>query len=127
MSFDVISSGDECGKACIDHHLTEPGIHLFTASWCGHCKRMLAEHEAHKASMPEKSKRYSQQNNVMNVKVVKHDREEFDANELKRMVENGDIEGYPTIYFVRHDGKKMKYEDRRELSKLNEAYEKFNS
>ena len=125
MSFAVISSGDECGEACIDHHLTEPGIHLFTASWCGHCKNMLAEHEAHKASMSEKY--VPELDNVANVKVVKHDREEFDADELKRMIENGDIEGYPTIYFVRHDGKKMKYEGRRELSKLNEAYEKFNS
>lgn len=125
MSFAVISSGDECGKACIDHHLTEPGIHLFTASWCVHCKRMLKEHEAHKASMPGKySRRFD---NVTNVNVVKHDREEFTKDELDEMIKNRDIDGYPTIYFVRDDGKKMKYEDRRELSKLNEAYEKFNS
>jgi thiol-disulfide isomerase/thioredoxin len=130
MSFAVVSSGDDCGEACIDHHLTEPGIHLFTVSWCGHCKTMLAQHTKHMALKKKEAERYKEEfNNVTNVKVVKHDREEFDEDELDKMYANGEIEGYPTIYFVKEerDGTKKKtvYRGSRELSDLNMAYKQF--
>ena len=140
MSFAVVSSGEgfgevvPCRDACIDHHLTEPGIHLFTASWCGHCKRMLAEHDDRVSAAEEEGDPVVQKNidsnkNIANIKVVRHDRSVFSENELDEMIANRDIEGYPTIYFVKNgvDGKrgKMQYRGSRKLDDLNEAYEDF--
>ena len=140
MSFAVVSSGEgfgevvPCENACIDHHLTEPGIHLFTASWCGHCKRMLAEHDEHLRIAAAENDPVVQENIVSNkntadIKVVRHDHSVIPKKELDEMIAKKEIEGYPTIYFVKHrvDGKrvKMQYDGLRKLDDLNEAYKDF--
>lgn len=140
MSFAVVGSGDRsdeivpCGDACIDHHLTEPGIHLFTASWCGHCQRMLAEHDdrlraAREDGGPVVNENIVLNGNVDSIKVVKHERSAFSEKELEEMIRKKQIEGYPTIYFVRNGAhgtrEKMRYEGSRGLDDLNRAYKDF--
>jgi thiol-disulfide isomerase/thioredoxin len=103
-----------CGAKDFDHHMGTPGIHLFTANWCGHCQKMLNEH----VDSGVKS-RYS---------IFEHE-----VREVSEELAKGhgyDVEYFPTIYFVKaaNDNSliKMKYEERdRSIAALNEAYKKF--
>lgn len=95
---------------------------------------MLAEHDDRLSAAEEEGDPVVQKNidsnkNIANIKVVRHDRSVFSKKELDEMIADGDIEGYPTIYFVKNgvDGKrgKMQYGGPRELDDLNDAYENF--
>lgn len=95
---------------------------------------MLAEHDyrllaAKEEGDPMVQKNIDSNKNIANIKIVRHDRSAIPKEELSQMIADKDIEGYPTIYFVKNgvDGKreKKRYEGPRELNDLNEAYERF--
>ena len=82
-----------------NNNLVEPnsGIVLFFAEWCGHCKKLLPTFE----KIDEASK---------DVSVFAVNCSDSKDEDVKTLMKNFDIKGYPTIFwFV--DGKNMgKYE-----------------
>ena len=111
MSYAVVAaegegrdSGCDCEEKAFAHHLSRPGVHLFTANWCGHCRRM-------KENIGQDIAKY-----------YEHEESTYDSKAL-----NGtkfEVEGYPTIYFVGRRGIK-KYEGERTKDAIDEAYASF--
>ena len=115
MSIEIAGAGkSECDKDCVDHHLTHSGIHLFTAEWCGHCKRMKAQHNTER----------NDNDSLVTPGIYEHDSAKINADELK-VNGYGEIEGYPTIYFVKGN-KKKEHRGERDLHSLTEAFNHFN-
>lgn len=114
MSIEIAGAGEsECDKDRVDHHLTHPGIHIFTAEWCGHCKRMKAQHNTERND-----------DSLVPPGIYEHDSANINADELK-VNGYGEIKGYPTIYFVKGNNKK-EHRGERDLHSLTEAFNNFN-
>tara|TARA_Y100000389_G_C17119679_1_gene344806 strand:- start:67 stop:495 length:429 start_codon:yes stop_codon:yes gene_type:complete len=82
------SDGCDCDDDAFLHHLTRPGVHLFTANWCGHCRRMKAALEGHDLTKP--------------YEYYEHEEDEIDFGSLEKT--EFDVKGFPTIYFVKKQG-----------------------
>jgi len=98
-------------------NLKAPGIHLFTAVWCGHCRRMKEEHD---------SDENEECKGTTNIRIYEHEENMITQDELEK---NGyGIEGYPTIYFVKEGGKDKlelrEYRGPRDYKSLIEAYDR---
>lgn len=111
MSFEPFAEGDyddetrvaglEEGDKC--------AIHVFTASWCGHCKNF-------KKSAPE----LFDTRDMEGVVVVHHhdeDRKEWEGKWSCR--------GYPTVIFVKKDGERQEYDGERTTAAIVEAFRDF--
>ena len=113
MSFAVVAAADAAGcEGCeyqtdFKHHLKVPGVHLFTADWCGHCRRM-------KEGMKGKN---------MDQPIAYHEHEE---KTYETLPDGFDVRGYPTIYFVHPNGQKIeKWEGARTKDDIDTAYGLF--
>jgi glutaredoxin len=100
-----------CGSDDFDHHMGTPGIHLFTANWCGHCRRMKTEH----AESRVKTK----------YPIFEHE----ESQVTDEYYQKNHIKGFPTIFFVKKvDGGMIRKEYKgsgRTMNDLNAAYENF--
>lgn len=111
MSFEPFAEGEDYDDE-VDKRLEEPdecAIHVFTASWCGHCDRF-------KKSAPE----LFDSRDLDGIVVVHHrdeDREEWKGKWSCR--------GYPTVIFVNGDGERREYEGERTTEAIVEAYREF--
>ena len=68
----------------INSNSNEPTIALFSATWCGHCKKL----------MPEWKKFENQYNNKDNILIVN-----IDSDDNKDIVKKHGVKGFPTIKF----------------------------
>jgi len=98
-----------CAQADFEHHLKKPGIHLFTASWCGHCVQMK---EGFADRDLEKPYPY-----------YEHEESTVDQKKLQKSI--FDVNGFPTIYFVKKGPVIKKHEGGRTKKEIDEAYETF--
>lgn len=117
MSYAVVAAGDgdcECDGRDFEHHLTIPGVHLFTAGWCPHCKKMDED--------------MNDENHVSPYPYHKHDDAIMSEEDKKRRKDIFTVEGFPTIYFVeRVNGELVKREHKGERTKraIDAAYASF--
>lgn len=134
MSFQVISTGGEysdgggCSQECEGHHLAKPGIHLFTAKWCGHCTNLkTALKEAtciiSGGANGPKTGAFEAASHMWGM--WEHDSEVKIKPDDLITHKFGIIRGYPTIYFKTPDGETEEYNGSREPKKMVEAFEKF--
>ena len=107
------SNACDCEDDAFLHHLKRPGVHLFTANRCGHCRRMKAGFEGQDLTKP--------------VPYIEHEESTYDSKSLENT--NFDVTGYPTIYFVKANGDgeiaTKKYEGPRDKQSIDDAYSVF--
>ena len=92
MSFSVFAvgeSGCDCEEDEFLHHLTEPGVHFFTAKWCHFC-------QAIKKSLPGLKNGEIKEPH----KYFEHEQSEIDLKKVNEKTVFG-VTGFPTIYFVK--------------------------
>lgn len=111
MSFEPFAEGEE-EEDEVHKHLEgrdECAIHVFTATWCGHCENF-------KRSAPE----LFGADEVDGTPVVHHDdadREEWKGKWICR--------GYPTVIFVNEDGERREYDGERTTAAIVDAFRAF--
>jgi len=102
-----------------EHHLDQPGIHLFTRTTCGHCQKMKNTHNA--------ERKHASTNNLMlhTPRIFEHDEKnvisemELKSNGFERIM------GFPTICFSNGKDKPMEHTGARDLASLTEAFNIF--
>ena len=108
----------------INKHLTDDGIHMFTAHWCGHCQSMRRNNDS-KLSMHAVN-RSLEKGERKGVTVFNHDVPRMDKEEEAATTRTfGHIDGYPTIYLVKN-GQNQPYTGSRRIDDIVKAYERFN-
>lgn len=115
---DVPQTSDEskacdCADDAFLHHLNRPGVHLFTANWCGICRRMTDGFKGQDLTKP--------------VPYIEHEESTYDSKSLKKT--DFDVTGYPTIYFVKANGEGKivteRYVGERLKNSIDKAYGLF--
>jgi thiol-disulfide isomerase/thioredoxin len=97
-------------------HTYNNGVHIFTASWCGHCKTMKADNKAYFQNMHK----IHNELKVLGVPFECH--EDDDDNPSLCIPTIFNVEGYPTILYV-EDGEKVKpLTESRNLDDIAEDY-----
>ena len=131
MSYAVVAAegrGDDGGCDCDDdefeHHLSRPGVHLFTANWCGHCRRMRDGIKAEVSSPGDEFEIGDVQ------KPYPYYEHEESVVDWERLGENDfEVKGFPTVYFVKRDSNgeliKKTWEGERTKQAIDAAYESF--
>lgn len=110
MSYAFVAAADACDQADFEHHLTRPGVHLFTAKWCGHCVRMKRGFADNDLKEP--------------YPYYEHEESTVDQKKLQESP-LFDVNGFPTIYFVKKGPVIKKHEGGRTKKEIDEAYETF--
>ena len=112
-------SSCDCDEDEFEHHLTRPGVHMFTANWCGHCRRMK---DGIKAEVSPSNDDFKIEDVKTPYRYYEHEESVVDWEQL------GDnyfeVKGFPTIYFVGREGIK-KYEEERTKEAIDAAYKSF--
>lgn len=118
-------SSCDCDGKDFEHHLTSPGVHMFTANWCGHCRRMR---DGIKAEVSPSKDDFEIEDVKKPYRYYEHEESVVD---WKQVGENYfEVKGFPTIYFVKRKSNgeliKKPYEGtERTKQAIDAAYESF--
>merc|ERR1711937_509509 len=85
-----------------------PGLVLYHATWCGHCKEMLPEWK--------KLEERCENNKKLNIASINEDYKDHISEKIKQP-----IEGYPSIHFINNGKLKKEYSGQRN----NNAFMEF--
>jgi hypothetical protein len=87
-----------------------PGIHIFTASWCGWCKKMKAGNMKFAAAMSQStpSPPHTLVQTTNGIKVICHELT-TEADKLDAEVNKFSVTGYPSVYFKLPSGAITEY------------------
>lgn len=110
-------SSCDCDGKDFEHHMTRPGVHLFTAGWCPHCQQMDKDMNNENYNSPHSRSYY------------KHDYAIMPEQDKITMNENFNVKGFPTIYFVKRNSNgeliKERWKGKRTKEAIDAAYQSF--
>lgn len=119
MSYAVVAAEPAGGSQTSDaddaflHHLKRPGVHLFTANWCGICLRMKDGFGPNWQDLTNP------------VPYIEHEVSTYESESLKKTIVF-EVTGFPTIYFVKANGEgkfvTKRYEGERLKNSIDDAY-----
>ena len=104
-------TGTEDKKMPSTNPVTQNGIHFFTATWCGHCKKMKSGSPG--VTEPD-----------VDYPAVEHDADRSDWRSFWDPL--GIVEGYPTVAFKQNDKiELLSHTSKRKKEEIKSEYAKF--